>query len=252
MSVGSYPKMDHYLIFKRKDVDTVEVSNEIYEMEWEMDIEAARFLHALDGKTDPYKISAYMSREEVNQLLEVFEDEWLLADDDKIIPLGFGTALIPLWTPKITRWYRLIGSLWNKMLLFCWIPVFICGVWIFLRQQAYMELHRDGLFCSENLSTYEAREILYKSQLANIAYNIELIPGYNIIGTSPTTILDFGLPLKILKTFDQSTLIYKLYSETTINICRMVYEQYADYMVIIKFLLRNGIIWKNFVVTMGF
>ena len=29
-------------------------------------------------------------------------------------------------------------------------------------------------------------------------------------------------------------------------------EQYADYMVIIKFLLRNGIIWKNFVVTMGF
>lgn len=125
MSVGSYPKMDHYLIFKRKDVDTVEVSNEIY-------------------------------------------------------------------------------------------------------------------------------EILYKSQLANIAYNIELIPGYNIIGTSPTTILDFGLPLKILKTFDQSTLIYKLYSETTINICRMVYEQYADYMVIIKFLLRNGIIWKNFVVTMGF
>ena len=78
MSVESYPKMDHYLIFKRKDADTVEVSNEIYEMEWEMDIEAARFLHALDGKTDPYKISAYMSREEVNQLLEVFEDEWLL------------------------------------------------------------------------------------------------------------------------------------------------------------------------------
>lgn len=133
MSVGSYPKMDRYLIFKRK-ADTVEVSNEVYEMKWEMDIEAARFLHALDGKTDPYKISAYMSREEVNQLLEVFEDEWLLSDDDKIIPLGFGTALIPLWTPKITRWYRLIGSLWNKILLFCWIPVFICGIWIFLMQ----------------------------------------------------------------------------------------------------------------------
>lgn len=134
MSVGSYPKMDHYLIFKRKDADTVEVSNEIYEMEWEMDIEAARFLHALDGETDPYRISSYMSREEVDQLLEVLEDEWLLADDDKIIPLGFGTALIPLWTPKITRWYRLIGSLWNKILLFCWIPVFICGIWIFLMQ----------------------------------------------------------------------------------------------------------------------
>ena len=83
----------------------------------------------------------------------------------------------------------------------------------------YFASHRSGV-----------REILYKSQLANIAYSIELIPGYNIIGTSPTTILDFGLPLKILKTFDQSTLIYKLYSETTINICRMVYEQYADYI----------------------
>ena len=83
----------------------------------------------------------------------------------------------------------------------------------------YFASHRSGV-----------REILYKSQLANIAYNIELIPGYNIIGTSPTTILDFGLPLKILKMFDQSTLIYKLYSETTINICRMVYEQYADYI----------------------
>lgn len=134
MSVGSYPKMDRYLIFKRKDADTVEVSNEVYEMNWEMDIEAARFLHALDGKTDPYKISAYMRREEVDQLLEVFEDEWLLSDDDKIIPLGLGTALIPLWTPKITRWYRLIGSLWNKILLFCWIPVFVCGIWIFLMQ----------------------------------------------------------------------------------------------------------------------
>ena len=134
VSVRSYPKMDHYLIFKRKDADTVEVSNEIYEMKWEMDIEAARFLHALDGKTNPYKISSYMSREEVDQLLEVFEDEWLLSDDDKIISLGFGTALIPLWTPKITRWYRLIGSLWNKILLFCWIPVFICGIWIFLMQ----------------------------------------------------------------------------------------------------------------------
>lgn len=60
----------------------------------------------------------------------------------------------------------------------------------------YFASHRSGV-----------REILYKSQLANIAYNIELIPGYNIIGTSPTTILDFGLPLKILKMFDQSTLI---------------------------------------------
>lgn len=105
----------------------------------------------------------------------------------------------------------------------------------------YFASHRSGV-----------REILYKSQLANIAYNIELIPGYNIIGTSPTTILDFGLPLKILKTFDQSTLIYKLYSETTINICAWYMSNMQIILVIIKFLLRNGITWKNFIVTMGF
>lgn len=83
----------------------------------------------------------------------------------------------------------------------------------------YFASHRSGV-----------REILYKSQLANIAYNIEFIPGYNIIGTSPTTILDFGLPLKLLKILNQPPLLCKLYSENTIEICRKIYELYSDYI----------------------
>lgn len=131
----AYPKMDRYLIFKRKDKNTVEVRNEVYEMSWEMNIRAARFLRKLDGETNPYKIDPYMNRNEVAHLLERLEEEELLDDGERLLSVGIGSVIIPLWSPKVTRWYRVIGRLWNKILMLCWLPIFFFGVWEFLTQE---------------------------------------------------------------------------------------------------------------------
>lgn len=131
----AYPKMDRYLIFKRKDKNTVEVRNEVYEMSWEMNVRAARFLRKLDGETNPYKIDPYMNRNEVAHLLERLEEEELLDDGERLLSVGIGSVIIPLWSPKVTRWYRVIGRLWNKILMLCWLPIFFLGVWEFLTQE---------------------------------------------------------------------------------------------------------------------
>lgn len=130
-----YPKMDRYLAFKRKDSNTVKVSNEVYELSWEMDIWVARFLHKLDGKTNPYKIDPYMNRTEVAHLLEILEEAELLDDGERVFSMGIGSIIVPLWSPKVTQWYRLIGRLWNKVLMLCWLPIFFLGLVEFLTQE---------------------------------------------------------------------------------------------------------------------
>lgn len=128
----TYPKMDRYLTFNRKKDNVVKVKNEVFEISWEMDMSTARFLRALDGHTNPYKINSYMSRKDVDHLLEILEKEGLLDDGKKITTLGIGSMLIPLWTPKVTQLFRLIGSVWNKVLMMLWLPVFTVGMKILL------------------------------------------------------------------------------------------------------------------------
>ncbi len=127
-----YPKKNHYLTFKRMNENDVEVNNEVEDISWTMDIRTARFLYALDGRKNPYKMDPYRSRDEVAQLLELLEEEELLDCGERIVPLGLGTVIISLWLPKVTRFSRLMGKIWNKILLFCWLPVFILGVRILL------------------------------------------------------------------------------------------------------------------------
>ena len=48
-----------------------------------------------------------------------------------------------------------------------------------------------------------AREILYKAELANIAYHLHQLPTYNIIGSTPEKIIGNKLPLKLLRILNQ-------------------------------------------------
>jgi len=83
----------------------------------------------------------------------------------------------------------------------------------------YFASHRSG-----------AREILYKSELYNIAYSLDSIPEYNIIGSSPTSIIDFGMPLKLLRILNHPYLIGNLFNDDTVQICKKVYEMYSNYI----------------------
>ena len=127
-----YPKKNHYLTSKRMNENDVGVNNEVEDISWTMDIRTARFLYALDGRKNPYKMNPYRSRDEVTQLLERLEEEELLDSGERITPLGIGSVMISLWLPEVTRFSRYLGKVWNKILLFCWLPVFILGVRILL------------------------------------------------------------------------------------------------------------------------
>lgn len=86
-------------------------------------------------------------------------------------------------------------------------------------EHLYYASHRSG-----------AKEILYKSQLTNIAFYIEKkMPEYNILGTSPTSIL-FDLPLRLLRILNQPGLINRLFYEGSIEKCRNVYQKYSDFI----------------------
>lgn len=74
------------------------------------------------------------------------------------------------------------------------------------------------------------REILYKSQLNYIAYNIDLVPEYNIIGSSPRTIIEHSLPMNLLRILNQPALVHNLFAEDTITECRDIYLKYSDYI----------------------
>lgn len=127
-----YPMKNHFLVFKRKKDGVVEVVNERWEQSWEMDIDTARFLKSLDGRTNPYHISMDMSTEEVDELMDVIAEEGLLDEGGRITKLGMGSVLICLWKPHVTKKIQIVASIWNKLLMVLWLPVFLIGVLIFL------------------------------------------------------------------------------------------------------------------------
>ena len=75
-----------------------------------------------------------------------------------------------------------------------------------------------------------AREILYKAGLECIADNLDEIPSYNIIGTTPEKIIGSGLPLKLLRIMNSIGMVYKLKDEESIRFCREVYGRYGGYI----------------------
>ena len=86
-------------------------------------------------------------------------------------------------------------------------------------ERIYFISHRSG-----------GREILYKAGLDRIADNIERIPGYNIIGSTPVNIIGHNMTLKLLRILNQKEFIHKLYSEESINECAAVYKMFASYI----------------------
>lgn len=86
-------------------------------------------------------------------------------------------------------------------------------------EHAYFASHRSG-----------AKEILYKADLNNIAYHLNRLPVYNLIGTTPEAIIGHDLPLKLLRILNQQPLLHNLFSEETIENCRKLYKKYSGYI----------------------
>ena len=128
----NFPKHNRYLIFKRTGKNYYNIKNCITEEEWDMDIKYARFLKDLDGHTNPYEIDTDLDEYEVEALLDDMDNEGLFDDNDGIMSLGFGSVLIPLWTPKISKPHRLLGAIWNRILIISWLPLLVMGLHVLL------------------------------------------------------------------------------------------------------------------------
>lgn len=84
-------------------------------------------------------------------------------------------------------------------------------------EHAYFASHRSG-----------AREILFKAGLYNWAEKLEKLPCYNMLGTSPETIIDCGMPLKLLRVLGRYG-ANKFYTQESIERCKEVYKKYSGY-----------------------
>lgn len=123
-----YPKKDKYLTFKQISAEQVEVEDKVREENWEMCVETALFLIRLDGNTDPYSIYPKMDKEEVDELLNVFEEEGLLWDGKNRAGFGLRSRIVPVLSPENIRKFRPYAVIWNQLLMLLWLPVFASGV----------------------------------------------------------------------------------------------------------------------------
>ena len=71
-----------------------------------------------------------------------------------------------------------------------------------------------------------AKELLYKSGLIDIAWNLHKIPSLNLAGTTPESII--GMPLKLLRILDCSEKVGYLFKEDTIELCKKTYSEFRD------------------------
>ncbi len=82
----------------------------------------------------------------------------------------------------------------------------------------YFANHRSG-----------TREICFKSGLDNIGYYIGKIPECNLIATTPSNIFN-GMPMRLLRILNQSSLVCELFSAENIELCRNVYDKYSEFI----------------------
>ena len=59
-------------------------------------------------------------------------------------------------------------------------------------EHLYFASHRSG-----------SREILFKAGLVNFAHEVDELPRYNLVGSSPESILEIHAPMKLLRMLDQ-------------------------------------------------
>ena len=85
--------------------------------------------------------------------------------------------------------------------------------------QLYFVCHRSGI-----------REILYKAGLDNIANNIDGISGCNILGSSPESIFDAHMPIKLLRLLNRPDMIHYMLADDTLEMCADIYKKFSGYI----------------------
>ena len=137
-----YPRANNYLMYQRTGQDTCRITDFSEDgAVLEVDMETARFLRRLDGKTAPGKCLHGASGAEVKEVLEVLRENGLLRDHGRLLFGGPGSVKMTLWIPGMKFQRSFFPVIWNFLLLLTWLPFAGIGMFLFLREpEAYMEV----------------------------------------------------------------------------------------------------------------
>lgn len=124
--------LSNWLIIKRKNKYEFEVYDYLQDKIFTIDSTIARFVRKLNGKRDPYLIDSALSPTEVNNILNVLDESDLLRHN-KIVTSYWGSIYRTLWIPKRRPLLQIFAKLFNCFLKYLWLPVFIIGVFLFVR-----------------------------------------------------------------------------------------------------------------------
>lgn len=141
-----YPKHNRYLVFEKISEDLINIRDCLENEEWEVEEKYANFLKALDGNTDPYEMDSDLNRETVMEFLFEAKMEGLLDSGKRTKTMGLGSVLFSLWYPTVGGVHRMLGKMWNRLLMITWIPFLILGGHIWLNESwQYIEWEYGGI-----------------------------------------------------------------------------------------------------------
>lgn len=93
----------------------------------------------------------------------------------------------------------------------------------------YLSLALQHMYFASHSSG--AREILFKADgLEYIAANLYKLPSYNLMGTTPSDIIDNEMSLKLLRVLNRKPLFELLCDQSSRDLCKAAYEKYSGFI----------------------
>lgn len=139
-----YPRLSNWILFQPLGNGQCRLFHGLAKTTFIMDERTAWYIQRLDGSTDPYRVSASFSSEEVSCILR-FLDENDLLRYGRFLFGGISCLLYSMCFPKATEHVRKIARIFNSLLLLSFLPVLVAGVLMLFSNLTYVETSLPGV-----------------------------------------------------------------------------------------------------------
>lgn len=124
-----YPMLYDGVVMRRANEQEYQVKDFLTGEEFLLPGNVARFARKLDGKRNPYTLDRRLSREDVDDYLDLL-DEYELIRESRVLAKGFGRIIYSLWFPKRTLGLCLIAKGYTFLLNVLWLPMLLFSIWL--------------------------------------------------------------------------------------------------------------------------
>lgn len=140
----SYPTCAYSLLVKQNGDDDYTVFDCAEDEKYSMCKDVVDFLFALDGKTDPFKISPHISVEQKEEFLDFFIENKLVRKG-RFFKYSLLNARMPLIKIRANMDQRAISWILNNLLMISFLPVFIAGLLILKADYGVVDFNDNPL-----------------------------------------------------------------------------------------------------------